>query len=732
MDNFIDLKTMDNFIDLKIEKNGIANLIFDLKKEKVNKLSSKVLFDLEQKLAEVRLNDDIKILVIKSHKKNNFIAGADINEIKDIKTTEEAFEKVKKGQNILDKISLLSIPTIAVIDGACLGGGLELALACKYRIVTNNEKTKLGLPEVNLGIIPGFGGTQRLPKLVGLQQSLTMILSGKAISAKKAYKIGLADAIINPKFINESLNEFIEIIRSKPKRNSYLIKRNKRKRIRFRHETLFLGKYFIYKLAKKNLLQKTKGHYPAPLTALEVIDQTYDISNDNIKKGLEIEAKYFSELAIGKTSKNLINLFFISEEIKKDKIINKNTKSKNITNIGLIGAGIMGGGIAWLFSNKKLDVRMKDISFAAISLGFKQINKIYGQLKKIGKYNDNDIALRTNKVSPTLNYQGFANRDLIVEAIIEDIKIKKNTLKEVEEKIGKDTIIASNTSSLSISQMAKSLKRPENFAGMHFFNPVNRMPLVEVIRGEKTSDQTIAAIVELAKKLGKTAIVVEDVPGFLVNRILIPYINEAAFIIEEGADLKLVDDLIVEFGMPMGPFTLADNVGIDVGYKVAKILEKGYGKRMQVCDLLETIAQDKTLLGKKSSQGFFKYDKSGKQTGTNPKINRIIAENDLTKTECFEEDVIDRCIFIMVNEAIKCLEENVVKNAKYLDMAMIMGTGFPAFRGGLLRYAHNIGIQETLKKIEYLHKKYGKRFQPAKLLINMAKNNKSFYEDNWN
>jgi 3-hydroxyacyl-CoA dehydrogenase / enoyl-CoA hydratase / 3-hydroxybutyryl-CoA epimerase len=723
---------MSNFFDFKIDKNGIARLTFDQKDEKVNKLSSKALSELSKTLKEASINKNIQILVFDSKKENIFIAGADINEIKDISNEEDALKKVSQGQNILNQIANLSFPTISFINGACLGGGLELALACTYRIATDNPKTKLGLPEVNLGIIPGFGGTQRLPKLVGLQHSLTMILSGKAIDYKKAYKIGLADEITKEEFGKECLDKFIEKILSQPKRNLYLLKRQNNKRSRFTKETILMGKFFIYKIARKNLIAKTRSHYPAPLAALKVIEESYDLADDKILKGLEIEAQYFSKLASKEVAKNLISLFFASEEVKKFKPDINKAEITKVKNTSLIGAGIMGGGIAWLFSNYNIPIRMKDISNQGIALGFKQIHKIYSQLKKIRKYNDNEINLKINNITATLDYSGFKNSDLIIEAIIEDINIKKSTLKELENHISKDAIIASNTSSLSITKMAESLKNPERFIGMHFFNPVNRMPLVEVITGEKTSKKAIATIVELSKKLGKTPIIVKDVPGFLVNRILIPYINEAGLLIEEGANLELVDELIFDFGMPMGPFTLADAVGIDVGYKVAKILEEGYGNRMKVCDLLAEIYENKEMWGKKTGKGFFNYDKKGKKTTINKDVTEIISNSALKKSKFFEEDVIDRCIFIMINEAARCLEEKVVKNAKFLDIAMIMGTGFPPFRGGLLKYADNIGIKKILSRMRKLNKLYGKRFEPANLLVKLSKENKNFYENTRN
>ena len=709
---------MSKSLNLSIDSNGVANLVFDLQNEKINKLSSSILLELKQILDEVRNNKKIHLLLISSNKQDIFIAGADINEIKNINNQSDAYKKVTQGQKILAKIANLSIPTIALIKGACLGGGLELALACDYRIAIDNKKTILGLPEVNLGIIPGFGGTQRLPRIVGLQESLKMILSGKPIDYKKAFKIGLVDKVIREEFLTDELNNFIAKIVVHRKENKILNYRSLVAKKRFIVEVLLASKYLIYYLTKKSLMTKTKGKYPAPLIAFKVIKKTYHRSNYDL--GLQVEAEEFSKLASGKIAKNLIELFFINEELKKDNGAEGSIKTKEIKQAALLGAGIMGGGIAWLFSNANIPIRMKDISQKGIALGFKQVLKIYHQLKIIKKYKNNQINMKMNQISSSIDYSGFQNSDIVVEAIIEDIQIKKDSLLELEKHINKNTIIASNTSSLSISEMANSLKHPERFVGMHFFNPVNKMPLVEVIKGKQTSDATIATIVELSKKLKKTPIVVKDVAGFLVNRILLPYINEAGFLLQEGVNMQNIDNIIEDFGMPMGPFALADTVGIDVGYKVAKSLQQSYGNRMEVCPLLEKMAKNKKLLGKKSGQGFYQYEKGKRKIQNNPKVNQVSIDQSI---------IINRCIFIMINEAARCLEENVVKNHRYLDMAMIMGTGFPAFRGGLLKYADEVGIKIIIGRLKELNITYGERFKPADLLLKMAKEDKNFYDE---
>jgi 3-hydroxyacyl-CoA dehydrogenase/enoyl-CoA hydratase/3-hydroxybutyryl-CoA epimerase len=723
---------MTNALTLTVEKNGVANLVFNLPNEKVNKLSAPVMSELEKALNVIDGNKGIRVLIITSEKKDIFIAGADINEIKDIYDEKTAYEKVSRGQNILNKIASLKIPTVAVINGACLGGGLELALACTYRVAILNPKTSLGLPEVNLGIIPGFGGTQRLPKLLGLQESLKIILSGKAIDANKAFKIGLIDDIIREEFMEEKLGHFLtEVIKSGDD-NHYLAKRKAACKKRFYFETLLLGKFLIFYMAKKDLYEKTKGHYPAPFYALEVIRRTYGMTYGN--RGFKTELDAFCELVVGNISKNLIDIFFINEELKKDDGVNNESLQniKDIRNSALLGAGIMGGGIAWLFANNNINIRIKDITQNAIALGYNQVLKIFNQLKKIRKLTTEQVNMKMAKISAGLDYSGFNNADLIIEAVVENIEVKKKILAETEKYVKKDAIIASNTSSLSISKMAGALENPERFAGMHFFNPVNRMPLVEVIRGEKTSDETIATIVKISKKIGKTPIVVKDVPGFLVNRILLPFMNEAAYLLQDGAEIAKIDEIVENFGMPMGPFVLADVVGIDVGVKVAHSLYEGYGNRMAVAPILDEIHnKHKDLLGKKSKKGFYLYGFSEKQNKLNPEIDFILQDvrknHQIQPSYISNQEIINRTILTMVNEAAKCLEESVVKSARHLDMAMIMGAGFPAFRGGVLKYADFLGIKEVVAKLQDLNKKYGLRFTPSKLLLDMAKNDLKFY-----
>jgi len=688
---------------------GVATLVFDDKEEKVNKLTTHALGELDAILDTLAKTRTIKLLFMTSGKKDIFIAGADINEIQDIIDPADGEMKAKAGQRVLDKIAKLPFPTVAVIDGVALGGGMELALACTYRIVTDNPKTLLGLPEVNLGIIPGFGGTQRLPKLIGLSRALELILTGKPVDGRKAQKLGIADVLTSSAFIPEKMQALSGTILDK--------KAIQKIKTGWFFDRTWIGTRVVFWQAQKQLLRKTKGHYPAPLLALQSVKYGYFRS---IASGLEFEAKQFSKLVTGPICKNLIQLFFSQEQLKKDSGIQGTEIAYPIQHAGVLGAGLMGGGIAWALSNAGIRVRLKDIQWDAIGKGLSAAKKIFSKNKKLTPAS---FSLAMERLSGTIENTGFSKTEIVIEAIIEDMTLKKKVFQDFENYVAKDTIIASNTSALSISEMATSLKNPSRFIGMHFFSPVNKMPLVEVIPGPKTSEQTIATTVRLAKHLKKTPIVVKDVPGFLVNRILIPYVNEAICLLEEGVGIVSVDKIMTDFGMPLGPLSLADEVGLDVGYKVAKILEHGYPDRMAVSEAFNRLYTYKDLRGKKTQKGFYLYSKKEKQP--NPEIKKIIGATNRKKPKI--DECLDRMVLMMVNEAARCLDEKVVANARYLDMAMILGTGFPPFKGGLCRYADDRGIEAILKRLEILHAACGERFSPAPLLKKMAQSNSKFY-----
>ncbi|MEI6896412.1 MAG: 3-hydroxyacyl-CoA dehydrogenase NAD-binding domain-containing protein [Psychromonas sp.] len=715
--------------DLSINEIGVATLLFDFENEKINKLDGKTLEELKEHLNALNDNKSVTLLVFKSAKQGIFIAGADINEIKDINTEQEAYQKARFGQQILHQINQLPFPSLAVINGACVGGGCELALACHYRIISDDKKARIGLPEISLGIIPGFGGCVRLPRLIGLQAALQLILTAKLIDAKKALRLKLVDAIYNHTLANDFIEDFINKLVNDPKFKRTIIKNRAKSVTQKLLEDNPLGRQLIFKKALKNLQQKSKGFYPAPLKALQVIEKSIVMPFDD---ALEQELNGFSEVAISTVSKNLIQLFFSHEALKKETgIRDKEITPKSINSAAVLGAGVMGGGIAWLFSNKDKSVRLKDIQWDAVAKGYQTANGYYLQMKKRRKIKPKQISYKMNQLAGCINYQGFKQLDIAIEAVVENIEVKKKVLAEAESKLPDNAILASNTSSLSITEMARALKRPENMIGMHFFNPVNRMPLVEIIPGEKTSQQTISSCVKLAKELGKTPIVVGDCAGFLVNRILIPMLNEAALILQEGGHVTEIDNSIKEFGLPMGPFVLADEVGIDIGFHVATILEQAYGERMKVAGIFKHIFVEHKLLGKKSGVGFYRHNGKSKLSA-NKNIEAILtfyrADHNITVQTFTQQTIVDRCILIMVNEAARCLQEGIIENPAYLDMAMLMGSGFPAFRGGLLKYADNQSLQTVCEQLKVLSERYGSRFTPAQLLVDKAQNGQTFYQ----
>ena len=683
-------------------KQNIATLTFDLQNEKINKLSFEILKEFKEILNTIENDSSIKALVIDSAKKNIFIAGADIKEIEKLKDEKEVYEALMEVHEIFNKLENLQIPTIAYINGACMGGGLELALACKYRVLSTNEKTKLAFPEIKLGIFPGFAGTIRAPKLIGLVNALDLILTGKTIDAKKAYKIGLADMIFDDAQKEFMLEGFI-------KKAIYGILK---KRVGFHILNYAPLNEIIFNKALKGLEAKVNKDFKAPYKALEVIKATI---NKELEDAIKIEAKEFSKLAVSKESKNMIKLFFLFEKLNKNY-----TKTSNpISNAIVLGNGVMGKGIIWLFSKYLDDVRIKIRDISQANEIIKDVSKIYDYLVKTRKMTKNQAEFKLNKISYTQDFIGFKNFDFIIEAIVEDENIKKQTYKEIENVANENTIIATNTSSISIEKLSSEVKNKENFLGVHFFNPVNLMPLVEVIPNSNTSKETINKVFELLISCGKTPILVGDCAGFIVNRILLPYMNEAAFILEQGSKIERIDNVIKDFGMPMGPFTLADTVGVDIGYKVATILNESYGSRMPIASIIEKMYNAK-LLGEKTKAGFYEY--AGRDTYPNSHVTSMLENNNKIIED---EEIVQRCIYIMINEASRCLEENIVTDASIIDFAMISGTGFPAYKGGLLSYANEIGLKNILESLRKFEKEFGSRFTPSNLLVKLVEE----YED---
>ncbi len=708
---------MSNYFGIQLAyKDDLAFLTLDYPNEKFNKLSSAVMRSLDQALDELATKAvTVKACVLQSAKDGIFIVGADIDEIRNITDAKAAEQGALQGQAILTKIEQLPFPTICLIHGACMGGGTELALACTYRLATDSSKTKIGLPEVMLGIIPGFGGTQRLPRLIGLQRALPIILTGSALDSNRAYRNALVDKVIPATFAERYAEEFAqEILAGK---SALYIRRRKIKGL-FPKLLELVGKPLIYSQARKSVLKQTKGFYPAPLRAIDAVREGLSKS---LKEGLKIEARYLGEMLSTPISKNLIRIFYMTEAIKKGTGVSGESKSTDPRYSGVLGAGVMGGGIAYLFANHGIETRMKDINNAGIALGLSSSRILFEKQLKRRKINRRELDRKMGHISGTQDYQGFGRCELVVEAIVENMDVKKKVISELAPYLKDSCILASNTSSLSITEMASVYKKPENFVGMHFFNPVHRMPLVEIIRGKKTGDHAVAMVYALSKKLGKQPIVVNDGPGFLVNRLLMPYLNEAGFLLDEGVSVETLDKAMLDFGMPMGPCLLIDEVGVDVAYKVGKIFEQSFAGRIQGSTAVEKLYHDKRL-GKKGGLGFYKH--SGEKREVDKTIYGIIQPK--TNSGVSVSEMVERMTYSMVNEAAMCLAEGIAFKPEDVEIGMIFGTGFPPFRGGLLNYADDEGLKKIVIRLEEFTSRYGKRFVPCDFLKNMANRNEKF------
>lgn len=700
---------------LTLEKRGTVGLIvFDQFNERANKLSTPNLLRLFEILLEVEKDKSIGALVLISRKPTIFIAGADISEIQGMTSGTGTVESLMKLQAVFTYLERLKVPSIAAVHGACMGGGTELALACDYRMFSDAPETRMGLPEVLLGLLPGWGGTQRLPKLIGLEPALDMILTGKTLDGRRAKKAGLADKVVPKEMLETRAIEWATELAKSGRKASKSGPKSVLSRVPG-------GTWLIFDQARKQVMKKTKGNYPAPLKILEVLRKTY---GGNLEAGLKIEAKAFGELVNSPEARSLIQVYYLQERVKKDKGTEKAIAGMEIKHAGVLGAGVMGGGIAQLFAAKDVRVRMKDISWEAIAKGYQAAQKIFRKLVERKRMKQFEFDNAMARIEGTTTYAGFQNMDLVVEAVVENLDVKKAVFTELEKNVSPKTILATNTSSLSVSQIAEAAKDPSRVVGMHFFNPVDKMPLVEVIRGKDTSDEAVATVFQFSKKLGKTPIVVKDGPGFVVNRILGPYLNEAVYLLSEGVPPKKMDAVIEQFGMPMGPCTLLDEVGLDVGTKVSKILHTAFGDRMKPPPLMDKISAGNRI-GKKVGKGIYNYVGGREQQVDATLFERIKVKENASAVS--DELIVKRCIYLMVNEAARIVEEQMVRDVADVDIGMIFGTGFAPFRGGLLRYADSVGAENIVADLEILQRNVGPRFQPASYLQQLAVSGKKFY-----
>jgi 3-hydroxyacyl-CoA dehydrogenase/enoyl-CoA hydratase/3-hydroxybutyryl-CoA epimerase len=698
----------DSVFSLEIE-DGLAVVTIDVPGEKMNTLRDTFADDLKALLDEAK-QQAVKGMVFISGKSDNFIAGADVKMLDNVEKREDALAISELCHRAFFDMKKLPFTTVSAIHGAALGGGLEFALACDYRVCSNSDITKLGLPEVQLGLLPGGGGTQRLPKLVGLQKALEWMLTGKQVRAKQAKKAGLVDDCVPHTVLLKVAKEFAlkgKAKAAKPKldRISQLLESNP------------FGRNIIFKKAQENVLKKTGGHYPAPLAIIKAVRASVELDE---LKAYKTEAEGFATLVMSDESKSLRGIFFATTEMKKEW---RNDDAPAIEKAAVLGGGLMGAGITHVSAVKAgVPVRIKDVAEQGISNAMNYSYKILDKKQKRRILSKADLQQTMNKITGTTNYSGFKHIDIVIEAVFEDLNLKQGMVADIERECQDNTIFASNTSSLPISKIAAQAARPENVIGLHYFSPVEKMPLVEIIPHEGTSQETIARVVNFARKQGKTPIVVKDMAGFYVNRILAPYVNEAANLMLAGEPIEKIDAALVEFGFPVGPLALLDEVGIDIGSKIAPILEKELGERFKAPDAFSRLIDAKRL-GRKTGRGFYIYDKKAKKVDES--IYELLGVSPSPRLN--KSEIAKRCVAQMLNEAVRCLDDGIIASPRDGDIGAIFGIGFPPFLGGPFSYMDKLGASNVSSEMATFAN-YNAVFTPCDTLISMADKGASFYQ----
>ncbi|AXR05909.1 fatty acid oxidation complex subunit alpha FadJ [Salinimonas sediminis] len=704
----------DSAFTLEKKDNGVAVLTMDVPGESMNTLKAEFGAQINAMLDEIDADKSIKGVVLVSGKAKSFVAGADISMLAACKTVEDAQRLATGGQDVFNRIEKMRATFVAAIHGPALGGGLELALACHYRLCTDDNATQVGLPEVQLGLLPGSGGTQRLPRLIGIQQAMKMMLTGAPARAKQAKKYGIVDDVVPASVLLEVAEKFA--LKRKPERAApqkglmnKLLEQNS------------MGRGMVFKKGREQTFSKTKGNYPAPGKIIDVIETGM---NEGMAAGLRAEAKAFGELVMTPESFQLRQIFFATTQMKKEHGV-EGVAPRKVNKAGVLGGGLMGGGIAFVTATKAgVPVRIKDIQPEGIAHAMKYSYDLLNKKVKKRHIRKTEMQKQMSLLTGTLDYRGYQDADIVIEAVFEDVELKQKMVADVEAHCHNQTIFASNTSSIPIGDIAAKAVRSENVIGLHYFSPVDKMPLAEVIAHEQTSDETISTTVEFARKQGKTPIVVKDGAGFYVNRILAPYMNEAANLLLAGEPVEHIDKALVKFGFPVGPIKLLDEVGIDVGTKIIPILVDAFGERFTAPAAFDKVLADGRK-GKKNQKGFYLYE--GKKPGkeVDESIYRLL---DVTPSSSrSEKEVAERCVLMMLNEAARCLDEGVIRNARDGDIGAIFGIGFPPFHGGPFRYMDAVGIDSIVEKLNRYAEKVSDKFSPCPLLVQMQQDNKTFY-----
>jgi len=711
--------------EFEIDPRGIGWITFDDPCRKVNVLTEAVMRRLARAIGAARsaaVEGHLRVVVFRSGKGDSFLAGADLDAIAALEDPGEAERAIRLGQAVFGEVERLPVPTVCAVHGVCLGGGLELALACRHRIASDSPRTRFAFPEVLLGILPAWGGTTRLPRLLGLQASLDLLLTGEQVDVHKAQEIGLISKVFPAPRFDERVAEFAVEALGLPARASA----PKRGLLTRLLDDTPVGRRAVLALARRRVWARTDGHYPAPLRILDILREHLGSDPDD---SLDAEARLAGVLLVGTVSKNLVHVFRLREAARKGSgVSDASVKPGPVSNLAVLGAGVMGVGIAQLAASRGVRVRMRDIRDEAVLVGLQHARALLEKAVEKGKLSRREADEAAELLSGGADWVAFDAADLVVEAVVERLEDKRAALREAEARVPDSCILATNTSSLSLDALAEGLRHPERVCGMHFFNPVHRMPLVEIVRGRQTSDRVVATAYAFVTRLDKVPVVVRDGPGFVVNRILAPYLNEAGWLLGDGATVEGVDRAAREFGMPIGPLRLLDEVGIDVATRAGAALRQALGARLDPSPALVALSVSGRL-GRKGGRGLYRYAR-GKEKGVDTSVYADMgtAVPPRRGGRLPAEEIRRRLLVQMINEAARVLADGVVDSAQALDLTAVMGAGFPLFRGGLLRFADTLHPRGVLDRTLDLQERLGPRFTPAPLLQELAQDNMTFHE----
>ncbi len=707
----------------EIDDHGVATVLIDRHDESMNTIGEELLHELSDVIDRLE-ESDVKAIVIGSAKKD-FLAGADIRMFSNVSSADEVVDALKALHNVFDRIEDLHTvagkPVVAAIDGACLGGGLELALTASTRICTNSSATQLGQPEVQLGLIPAGGGTQRLPELIGLAAGLEMIVAGKPVRPRKARKLALVDEVVPVEvLLDVARTRARDAIDQEPPERVIALNVSPGNLQKLVLEKNPAGRKLLFKKATDMMMSRTGGHYPAPQRAIEAIRIG---AEQGRAAGVAAEIRFFAELVLTPESEALRSIFFATQELKADTGVDGDVKARDVKHVAVLGGGLMGGGIAAVSAvNAGAIVRIKEVDNAGVARGLGYVSKVVAKRARRRRMSPFEVEKIMNRVSGSSSWAGFSNTDMVIEAVFEDLDVKRTILQESEAVTGPDTIFASNTSSLPITEIAAVAQRKENVVGMHYFSPVEKMPLLEVVTTDATSDEATATAVAFGKAQGKTVIVVNDGTAFYTTRVLGPYSNEAAYLLEEGASIEDIDGAMKEWGFPVGPLLLADEVGIDVGAHIALILTDAFGDRMRGPAMMEGLIADNRK-GRKNGRGFYLYD-NGERKGVDESVYSALGLGPRSHVD--QRDIAQRMSLAFINEAARCLQDGVLRSARDGDIGAVFGLGYPPFRGGPFWTVDHIGADVVVEQLIVLAAKHGDRFEPAQILRDHAASGENF------